>query len=312
MTALPPDRSHVLSEQRNTDARPLHSLSVRECVHHIQQEDHAVLRAVEEAEPAISKFIEAAEPGFLIGGRLIYVGAGTSGRLGVLDASEAPPTFHVSPDRIIGIIAGGDTALRKSSEGAEDDPNGACAQLEALHLNENDSLIGIAAGGTTPFARGAVQWTAQQSDATTGFLSCSPIESPHPHCHLMIAATGPEVLTGSTRMKAGTATKLILNTISTTLMVRSGRVYENLMIDMRATNNKLCDRAARIISNLTHLPRAEAFDLLQQADGRVKTALIMFATGNSQAEATTMIESDPQAVRRCLDEALSGKKPPCI
>lgn len=274
--AVPPDRSHVLTEQRNPRTLDLHSLSVAQCVQVIQQEDRAVLSALEIAAPQIDAFISDAEAGFLAGGRLVYVGAGTSGRLGVLDASEAPPTFQVEPGRIIGIIAGGDSALRQSSEGKEDDEAGAWDELRALNLTEKDAVIGIAAGGTTPYVQGVFDFLAKlPRKPVCALISCSPVARPAHAGHLIVLATGPEVLTGSTRMKAGTATKMALNTISTVLMVRAGRVYENLMVDLRATNDKLRDRGARIISTLTQLGRPEALLLLEQAGNSVKAAIVM-------------------------------------
>ncbi|MHC4996811.1 MAG: N-acetylmuramic acid 6-phosphate etherase, partial [Planctomycetota bacterium] len=270
------DRSVILTEQRNPQTAGLHAQSVSEIVQLMANVDRAVLDALEAAGPALTALIEDAEPLFNRGGRLIYLGAGTSGRLGVLDASEAPPTFLVDPGRVIGVIAGGDIALRKSSEGLEDDPDGAREALTRLHLTDDDTVIGIAAGGTTPYPLGAMLIAREIAPGCLrGFISCSPIEKPPAVDHLVVLETGPEVLTGSTRMKAGTATKLALNTISTTLMIRSGRVYDNLMVDVRATNNKLCDRAARIIVELTGLDRNEAFDLLKRAGGHVKTAVTM-------------------------------------
>lgn len=277
---LPPDRSHILTEARNPRTMNLHELSASQLVEIIRHEDAAVLTAMEHAAPAITAFIEAVEPRFAAGGRLIYLGAGTSGRLGVLDASEAPPTYCLEEGRIIGIIAGGDSALRTSSEGREDDPEGAREALSTLNLTEKDAVLGIAAGGTTPYALGALRYAKSLSSRlVTGMLSCSPIPAPPACDHLIVAPTGPEVLTGSTRMKAGTATKLVLNTISTTLMVRTGRVYENLMVDVRASNAKLRDRAARIITQLTGLSREQSFDLLDRAGGSVKTAVLMSRTG---------------------------------
>ncbi|MBX3380885.1 MAG: N-acetylmuramic acid 6-phosphate etherase [Phycisphaeraceae bacterium] len=265
-----------MTEHRNPRTMDLHALSVAQCVQVIQREDRAVIAALEAAAPQIDAFISAAEPGFLSGGRLVYVGAGTSGRLGVLDASEAPPTFQVKPGRIVGIIAGGDEALRKSSEGKEDDPRGAWEELRALELNEKDSVVGIAAGGTTPYVQGVFEFVSRLSSRpTSALLTCSPIPKPAGAGMLIVLETGPEVLTGSTRMKAGTATKMALNTISTVLMVRSGRVYENLMVDLRATNDKLKDRGARIISTLTGLARAEAVELLVRAGSSVKAAVVM-------------------------------------
>jgi N-acetylmuramic acid 6-phosphate etherase len=266
----------------------LHRMSVAECVRVINDEDREVLAALERARPQIVAFIEAAEPGFVAGGRLVYLGAGTSGRLGVLDASEAPPTFQIEPGRVVGLIAGGDSALRKSSESKEDDPAGAAPELDALGLGPNDAVLGIAAGGTTPYVLGGVAH-AKRSGALTGLLSCAPVHRLPGADHLIVLETGPEVLTGSTRMKAGTATKLALNTISTTLMVRSGRVYENLMVDVRATNAKLRDRAARIVSTLTGIERTSAFGLLDRAGGAVKTAVVMARCRLDQSEAEALL-----------------------
>lgn len=303
--AHPPDRSHVLTEQRRPDAPRLHTLSAADCLRTIHDEDHAVMNAVGSALPAVTRFVEAVEPGFLRGGRLIYVGAGTSGRLGVLDASEAPPTFCVPPDRIIGIIAGGDGALRRSSEAKEDDPDGARPELAALSLTSLDAVLGIAAGGTTPYAVGALPLAKALGGASppiTGLLTCSPTPPP-PGCdHVLVAPTGPEVLTGSTRMKAGTATKLVLNMISTTLMIRSGRVYDTLMVDVRATNAKLRDRAARIISALTPLDRDSAFALLDRADGLVKTAVVMHRRGVDRAGADALLRQADGRLARALGE----------
>ncbi|HEX8877814.1 MAG TPA: N-acetylmuramic acid 6-phosphate etherase [Phycisphaerales bacterium] len=301
MAPLPPDRSHILTEQRNPRTMGLHNLTARECVQLIAREDRAVLEAMDKAGPALAAFIEAAEPGFVAGGRLVYLGAGTSGRLGVLDASEAPPTFQVSPDRIIGIIAGGDGALRKSSESKEDDPKGAWPELEKLGLQANDAVIGIAAGGTTPYVLGAFQFTKSLTNRpVTAMLSCSPVPKPEGADHLIVLETGPEVLTGSTRMKAGTATKLALNTISTTLMIRSGRVFENLMVDLRATNDKLRDRAARIVGTLTGLARAESLELLDRAQGRVKVAVLMHRRGVDGTQAERALEAAGGRLDRAL------------
>jgi N-acetylmuramic acid 6-phosphate etherase len=262
-------------------------MGVSEIVELINSEDRHVVQALKRARPRLTKFIEAAEPGFLAGGRLVYVGAGTSGRLGVLDASEAPPTFCVPATRVVGIIAGGDGALRKSSEGAEDDAKGSWEQLDDLKLTADDTIIAIAAGGTTPYAQGALTYakTKCKKQPLTALLCCTTIDKPEHADHLLMLKTGPEVLTGSTRMKAGTATKLALNTISTTLMVRAGKVYENLMVDVKATNAKLRDRAARIISTLTKLERDAALELLDRCDGEVKTAIVVKRLELEPAEA---------------------------
>jgi len=271
----------------------LHNQSVSDLVRVIREEDSRVITAMALAETALSRFISAIEPRFTAGGRLIYLGAGTSGRLGVLDASEAPPTFDIPHDRIIGIIAGGDSALRRSSEGKEDNPDGSADVLSELNLTANDTVLGIASGGTTPYVLGAFRLAKQTvPDILTGMIVCASIPQPPYVEHLIVLDTGPEVLTGSTRMKGGTATKLALNTISTVLMIRSGRVYQNLMVDLRATNDKLRDRAARIISTLTGLDRGSAFELLDKADGVVKRAIVMQLRG-----------VDPEVADRLLVQA---------
>lgn len=275
----PPDRSHLITEQRNPRSMKLHTLSVSDCVALINEEDQAVIAAVRRARPELTAFIEAVAPRFERGGRLIYLGAGTSGRLGVLDASECPPTFQLPEGRIIGIIAGGDAALRRSSEGREDTRLGAKSELDALNLSAQDTILGIAAGGTTPYVLGAIEYArGLSSPPLTALLTCTHLAVPPACDHLLTLDTGPEVLTGSTRMKAGSATKMALNIISTTIMIQTGRVYENLMIDLRATNDKLRDRAARIISTVTGLPRTEALALLDQASGNVKAAIAMHAS----------------------------------
>ncbi len=263
-------------------------------------ENRAVFDALDTAAPAMSAFIADVEAGFVAGGRLIYVGAGTSGRLGVLDASEAPPTFQVEPGRVVGIIAGGDGALRKSSEGKEDELDGAKAELDALRLTSRDALIGIAAGGTTPYALGAIRF-AKAAGVRTALMTCVAVAKPVDADHLLLLPTGPEVLTGSTRLKAGTATKLALNTISTALMVRAGKIYGNLMVDVRATNAKLRDRAARIVATLTGLDRPASFAALDRADGSAKTAVVMGRLGIDRAEAERRLTAADGRLDRLLD-----------
>ncbi len=307
MPNRPADRSHLLTEQRNPRTMDLHRRSVDELVGGIQEEDGAVLDAVRKARPAITALIEAAESGFVSGGRLIYLGAGTSGRLGVLDAAEAPPTFQVDPGRVVGVIAGGDAALRRSSEAREDDPHGAVADLDALGLTGDDTLVGIASGGTTPFVLGGLDWAKRRPDPpTTGLLVCTPVEMPRFVDCPVVLETGPEVITGSTRMKAGTATKLVLNTISTTLMVRSGRVYENLMVDLRATSDKLRDRAARILVTLLGTRRDGALALLDRAGGDVKTAVVMARRGLSREGAERVLASCGRRLDAALDVRQGG------
>jgi N-acetylmuramic acid 6-phosphate etherase len=301
-----PDRSHIDTEKRNSRSRAMHTMDVAGIVELINSEDRDVFQALKRARPRLTKFIEAVEPGFLAGGRLIYVGAGTSGRLGVLDASEAPPTFCVPATRVVGIIAGGDGALRKSSEGAEDDAEGAWDALDGLELTSNDVVIAIAAGGTTPYAVGALTYCKVKrkkasQQPMTALLCCTTIEKPEHADHLLMLKTGPEVLTGSTRMKAGTATKLALNTISTTLMIRAGKVYENLMVDVKATNNKLKDRAGRIVSMLTKLDREAALEILEKCDGEAKTAIVAHRKEVSAQEARQLLASAEGHLGAILD-----------
>ncbi len=291
-----PDRAHVLTEQRHPRSMRLHELSALECVSLMGEIDREVHDAMDAARGAIAALIEAIEPGFVSGGRVVYLGAGTSGRLGVLDASEMPPTFQIDPSRFIAIIAGGDTSLRRSSEGREDDPSGAVPELSALQLTSNDAVIGIAAGGTTPYVLGALAWAGggephapkaeRRARPLTALISCASLRARPPRIdHVVEILTGPEIVTGSTRLKAGTATKLALNTISTTLMVRAGRVHENLMVDLRASNAKLRDRAARIVATLTGLSREASFEMLERAGGLAKVAVVMARIGCAREEA---------------------------
>jgi N-acetylmuramic acid 6-phosphate etherase len=284
----PPDRGHLLTEQRNTRSGNLDELSTTQCLQLINDEDASIVGAVREQIEHIRVYTEAVIRSFRSGGRLIYLGAGTSGRLGVLDASECPPTFQSEPGQVVGMIAGGDKALRISSEHREDEPAGAHAELDALNVDESDCVLGIAAGGTTPYVLGGVEY-AKSLGACTGLLTCTPIDRPTWCDVLMAVRTGPEVLTGSTRMKAGTATKMVLNMITTSAMVGVGKSYSNMMVDLRATNDKLRDRAARIISTLCSVNRAQAMTLLDDADNSVKHAIVMQTQSVSRDQADALI-----------------------
>jgi N-acetylmuramic acid 6-phosphate etherase len=292
-----PDRSPIDTERANPRSTQLHTLDAAGLVRLFNQENRAVLDAMDAAEGDLTNLIAAAAPGFLRGGRVVYLGAGTSGRLGVLDASEIPPTFCEPPGRFIGIIAGGDRSLRIPSEGAEDDAQGAVPELERLALTADDTVIGIAAGGTTPYVQGALHWASQRPAASGRqpaasplccLLTCADVPAP-PGCRRILLATGPEVLTGSTRLKAGTATKLALNTISTALMVLAGKVHGNLMVDVKASNVKLRDRAARIVMALANLDREAAFDLLGRAGWSAKTAVAMHRLGGGREAAESAL-----------------------
>ena len=265
-----------LTERRNARTAAIDLATPLEIVDLINAEDRTVPGIVGTQREAIARAIETAEATFRRGGRLFYVGAGTSGRLGVLDASECPPTFGTDPEMVQGIIAGGPPALTRSQEGAEDRIESADEDLARHGVRAGDFVIGIAASGTTPYVRRALEH-ARVVSAATALVACSP--PPHETLDavdiLILPLTGPEVVTGSTRMKAGTATKLVLNQITTLAMVRLGKCYENLMVDLRATNIKLWDRGARIVATLTGLSRDDAMELLKRADGHVKVAVVM-------------------------------------
>lgn len=318
------DRGHLETEKRLASAAAIDALSVEQTLQLINTQDIEVPRAVRAALPTLTKLIETIVAGMSAGGRLIYVGAGTSGRLGVLDASECPPTFFSDPDQVVGIIAGGDKALRKSAEGKEDDPAGSHAALIKLELTEHDTLVGIAAGGTTPFVWGAIDF-ARQRGAPTGIVTCvrlrdlrqpkaraplvpanAPIDLPPPPedsyavDHAVEIIVGPEVVTGSTRLKAGTATKLALNMITTTTMIQLGKTWGNLMVDLRATNAKLVDRAQRILMRQLDIDREDADEWLEAAEGRVKTALVMYHKDLDSEEAEELIEKHGGKLRPIL------------
>lgn len=265
----------MLTEQRLAASMELDQLSTLEALAVMNEQDALAVKAVASECAEVGRAIEIVAAALMAGGRLIYVGAGTSGRLGVLDAAECPPTFGTDPNMVQGVIAGGDDAMFRSKEGAEDRPEDGAAIMNGKCVGPKDVIMGIATGGTTPFVRGALE-RARELGAKTIFLCCVEQTAGEPKADIIIRPlTGPEVLTGSTRLKAGTATKLVLNQITTLAMVRIGKVHENLMVDLKATNQKLLDRAARIVAMLTGLSRDESLDLLRSADGEVKTAIVM-------------------------------------
>jgi N-acetylmuramic acid 6-phosphate etherase len=265
-----------LTEQRNPSSQRIDELDALGIVDLVNAEDRMVAEAVGEEREAIAAALELAEAAFRTGGRLVYVGAGTSGRLGVLDAAEMPPTYGTDPKMVRGVIAGGYDALVRAREGAEDAPEDGAAEMDLVGVGPNDFVLGIATSGTTPFVHGALG-RARELGARTGFLLCTYPTQELIDTHDVVIAplVGPEVITGSTRMKAGTATKLVLNTITTGAMVRMGKVYGNLMVDLQVTCEKLRDRGERILQEMLDLDRAAAADLLERAGGHVKTALVM-------------------------------------
>lgn len=265
-----------LTERRNPQSAALDALDARGLVALINAEDRTVPDAVAAASEDIVRAVELVVAAFRAGGRLLYVGAGTSGRLGVLDAAECPPTFRTPPELVVGVIAGGHRALVRAVEGAEDDVNAGIAAMDGEQVGPHDVVCGIAASGSTPFVRAALG-RAQTLGARTLLVACTtPPAVLASTCDVCIVArTGPEVVTGSTRMKAGTATKLILNTLTTSAMVLLGKTWGNLMVDLNASNEKLRDRAVRIVMETTGLGREAALAALAAADGQVKTALVM-------------------------------------
>lgn len=277
--------ARLLTEQRNPASAQIDALPTLEMLRVINEEDRKVAEAVAAALPAIAIAVDAIVERMRAGGRLFYTGAGTSGRLGVLDASECPPTYNVSPELVQGFIAGGDVALRTAVEGAEDSPERGVAELMAMGFGAQDVLCGIAASGRTPYVLGAVG-RAKELGALTVGVSCSPDSALSRAVHVAIEVLpGPEVITGSTRMKAGTATKLVLNMLSTGAMVRLGHVYGNLMVNVRPTNAKLVDRAARIIASAAGVSEAQGLRLLRESGDVVRTAIVMGKLGVGREEA---------------------------
>lgn len=270
----------------------LHALSIQDAFDLIHREDRTVAEAVAAARDDICRAVELVVGAFRSGGRLIYVGAGTSGRLGVLDATECPPTFLSDPDMVQGIIAGGVPALTRSVEGAEDRSEDGAAAVDEREVGQSDVVFAIATGGTTPFVHGALH-RARQLGAKTVFLACVPREQVADEADVSIrVVTGPEVVTGSTRLKAGTATKLVLNMVSTIAMVQLGKVYQNLMVDMNTgANAKLRDRGIRIVQTLTELDRPKSAALLDSAGGHVKTAMVMHARCVDRPAADQLLDS---------------------
>jgi N-acetylmuramic acid 6-phosphate etherase len=280
-----------LTERRNPRSSTIDTASSLEIVDLIGAEDATVPGAVNRAREEIARVVDLIVAAFRAGGRLVYVGAGTSGRLGVLDAAECPPTFGTPPEMVVGVIAGGYPALVKSVEGAEDDVNAGLGEMDSRRIGPDDVVVGVAASGTTPFVRAALS-RAQTLGARTAIVSCSePPKLLRETCDVCIVVpVGPEVVTGSTRMKAGTATKLVLNTLTTGAMIRLGKTYGNLMVDLRAWNDKLIDRSQRIVMESTGLGRDEARDVIQAADGKVKTAIVMARRRVSRDEAERLLE----------------------
>ena len=292
-----------VTEQRNPRTAAIDLASALEIVDLINAEDRTVAQAVASQREAIAHAIDLAERTFRAGGRLFYIGAGTSGRLGVLDAAECPPTYGTDPEMVQGLIAGGTPALTSAQEGAEDRPESARADVAERGVGPNDFVIGIAASGTTPYVRAGLG-EALKRGAKIGIVACSP---PHEDVLRLVDVailpiTGPEVVTGSTRMKAGTATKLVLNTITTGAMIRLGKTFGNLMVDLKSTNKKLKDRSERILMEVCGVERERARELLDAAGGFVKLAIAMHKLGVGRAEAERALAEGGGVIRRVTRE----------
>jgi N-acetylmuramic acid 6-phosphate etherase len=292
----------LLTEQTNPDSRDIDTRSTAEVLRIMNDEDCKVAPAVASEIPSIAQAVDRIVEVIRQGGRLFYIGAGTSGRLGVLDAAECPPTFHVRPEVVQGIIAGGEAALAKSTEATEDDPEAGQRDLAGRGFAAGDALIGIAASGRTPYVLGAIAGARSQGALTIG-ISCTPDSELSRMVEIAITPLcGPEVIAGSTRLKAGTATKLVLNMVSTAVMIRLGYVYGNLMVNVEPRNRKLEARAKRIIAESASVNYQRAGELLQEAEGNVKLAIVMAKLGASRAAA----ESKLAAAGGLVAEALKG------
>ncbi|CAM2978029.1 MULTISPECIES: N-acetylmuramic acid 6-phosphate etherase [Vibrio] len=294
--------SHLVSEGRNPETMDIDLLPSLEIVKRINQQDKLVPLAVEKVLPDIAQAVDKITQAFKSGGRLVYMGAGTSGRLGVLDASECPPTFGVSDQMVIGLIAGGPDAILKAKEGAEDSPELGVADLKSIEFSDKDVVVGIAASGRTPYVIGALEY-ANDLGATTVALSCNPDSIIAEVAQIAISpVVGPEALTGSTRLKSGTAQKLVLNMLTTASMIRLGKSYQNLMVDVKATNKKLVARAARIVMQATECDKQQAVNTLERTDYDVKLAILMLLTGMDVDSARSQLNHQEGFLRRAVEK----------
>ena len=282
--------STLITEQRNPNSMHVDSLSALEIVQLMNEEDKQVPLAIEKCLPQIAQAVECIVAAFQQGGRLVYIGAGTSGRLGVLDASECPPTFGVSPEMVKGIIAGGERALRHPIEGAEDSKAQAVVDLQTIQFSSKDVLVGIAASGRTPYVIGALEYAKSLGSVTVSIAS-NPNSAMANIVDIAIdTVVGPEVLTGSSRLKSGTAQKLVLNMLTTASMILMGKCYQNLMVDVQASNEKLKARAIRIVMQATDCDKTLAEETLKQADQNAKLAIMMILSGLDRAQAEALLE----------------------
>ncbi|ELB2830678.1 N-acetylmuramic acid 6-phosphate etherase [Vibrio alginolyticus] len=292
--------SHLVSEGRNPDTMDIDLLPSLDIVQRINQQDKLVPLAVEKVLPEIAEAVDKITEAFKVGGRLFYIGAGTSGRLGVLDASECPPTFGTDQEMVVGIIAGGKEAMFRAKEGAEDDPTLGEQDLKENMLTQRDVVVGIAASGRTPYVIGGLEY-ANELGATTVALSCNPDSPIADIADIAISpVVGPEALTGSTRLKSGTAQKLVLNMLTTASMIRLGKSYQNLMVDVKATNAKLVARATRIVMQATDCTNQEAKTALKETDYDAKLAILMILTGLDRESATEQLNAKQGYLRKVV------------
>lgn len=292
----------LTTENRNINTMDIDKVSTIEMLEKINNEDKNVPLAVEKEIPQIAKLVEGAVERMRKGGRIIYIGAGTSGRLGVLDASECPPTYGVAPDLVQGVMAGGEEAMFRAREGAEDSEELAIEDLKDRNLNENDIVVGIAASGRTPYVIGGLRF-ARENGALTASISCNKNSPISKEAEIEIApVVGAEVVTGSTRMKSGTAQKLVLNMISTGAMIKLGKVYENLMVDVKATNEKLVERSKKIVMEATGASREDAESKLNETKFDVKLSIFMILSGLNKDEANKILKKNNGYIAKALNE----------
>lgn len=292
--------SELITEERNLDTLDIDILDTKTMLKKINDQDKTVPFAVEKEIPHIAEAVESIARRLKKGGRLIYIGAGTSGRLGILDASECPPTYGVSPEMVQGIIAGGDTAIRRAAEGVEDDFEAGETDLKAKNLTSKDAVVGLAASGRTPYVLGALKFSNNKGALTIG-VCCTNNSPMQQYSDIMITPiVGPEVVMGSTRMKAGTAQKLVLNMISTGVMIKLGKVYSNLMVDVQATNEKLVERAKRIVRIATGASDIEVEKTLNETDYDVKLAIMMLLAQNDKDTARQLLKDNDGHIRQAL------------
>ncbi|AHZ14204.1 MULTISPECIES: N-acetylmuramic acid 6-phosphate etherase [Bacillus] len=298
----------LTTETRNPQTASIHQADTMEILRIINQEDFKVAEAVQQVLPDIQIAVQFAHQSLQRNGRLIYAGAGTSGRLGVLDAVECPPTYSVSPDTVIGLMAGGADAFLQAAEGIEDSEETGALDLKTIGLTAEDTVIAIAASGRTPYAAGALKY-AKTIGAKTVALTCNKHSLISTYAdHSIEVVVGPEVITGSTRMKAATAHKMILNMISTAVMIKSGKVYENLMVDVHVSNEKLKERAIGIIQSITGVPYDKAKETLEAAGSHVKTAIVMLKTNSDETHAKALLKESDGFIDKAIEQHLSKEK----